>query len=172
LANRTAAPPQNASPAYFSGVGEDPGTLDLSYGKTRGETVDVAGPGMKITAPVATSDGVIENRTSSGTSMATPIDAGHGAVLLSADSSLVNDSEAFEERVFSTARRAPNGGVTEVGHGIPSSVRAINDNVTEKSQSEVRTASAKARDAANRGLAARFDTFGSDFLRGIFKSWL
>lgn len=148
-----AATTENASsaqPAYFSSRGPDAGR-DLSNGVTVGQEIDLAAPGMKVEAPIYTTGGYRTNSTKSGTSMATPIAAGIGGLVLASDASLVNDTEAFATRMRETAVPMPNGGVTEVGNGMVNATNAVEKTEPEDSQESVREDAAIARDKANRG---------------------
>lgn len=147
------AAPANASSAYFSSVGPDP-ARDLSNGVTLNQSVDVAAPGMAVTAPVWTQAGYRQNRTLSGTSMSTPIAAGIGGLMHAAHPDLENDSAAFTAYVRNTSEPVKHAGRTEVGAGLVDAERAVALNATETSQSAVRVTEARARDRANRNYAA------------------
>lgn len=136
--------------AYFSSVGPDP-ARDLSRGATVGEGPDVAAPGMKTVAPTLTkTDGVRQNVTLSGTSMATPYVGGGYAVVLEAQSEWVNET-AVQEWTANTSRTLPEGGTSEVGSGLLAVDRLVSKDERDESQTEARTADARARDAANEG---------------------
>lgn len=141
----------SAESAFFSDVGPDPGTTDLSRGATAGQLPDVAAPGMSLTTKVVNENGFVENSTLSGTSMATPLAAGAVVLMLDANPDLVNDTAAVNGYVRNTSVRMPHAGVTEVGHGMIDAERLVNLNTTNQTQAEVRTADAVARDKANRG---------------------
>lgn len=152
-ATNTAAP-ENATPAYFSEVGPDNGVTDASNGVTVDEGPDLAAPGMKVTAAVLDANGLRQNETLSGTSMATPYAAGVGALMLDADSSLKNDTVAFNERIRATASPVPNAGVTEVGHGMVNAANATSNTEPDTDQESARTDEARARDVGNRAYSS------------------
>lgn len=112
----TPEPPDSAQSAYFSQIGPDPGTTDLSELESRGAEVDLAAPGMQITAKVADTDGYIRNSTLSGTSMATPIVAGGATSVIDAEGAI--NQTAVAERLKDGARPIPNASATEVGAGM------------------------------------------------------
>ncbi|MFD1527503.1 MULTISPECIES: S8 family peptidase [Halobacteriales] len=156
VAATTAEEPANASVAYFSQTGKDNGVTDLSSGTTRGASPDVAAPGMQVTVPTYSESGYRTNSTLSGTSMATPIEAARGAVGLSANPSLENQTETFAEWVRNTTNPVPNAGITEVGNGMGSVARLANLNASEETQKEARTDAATGRDAANGNFGTGF----------------
>lgn len=162
-ATNTSAP-SNIGVAYFSQGGPDNGATDLSKGQTRGEMPDFGAPGMSVEAMTPTTDGTVTATTLSGTSMATPEVSGSIAVLLSAEPALKNDTAAVRERLVDTARRAPNAGETGIGHGVPAIDRAIQQNMTDTSQEDVRRDYAVARDTARKGLSGWYDGQGADRL--------
>jgi subtilisin family serine protease len=141
--------PANASSAYFSSVAPDAGR-DLSGGATVGQEIDVAAPGFKVEAPVYSENGFRENRSLSGTSMATPIAAGVGGLVLSANPSLENDTDAFTGYIRNTSAPVPAAGVTEVGHGMVDATNATALTPRNATQADARTAAATGRDQANR----------------------
>jgi len=136
--------PADAKSAYFSQVGPDPGTLDDSAGVTNGEGIDVAAPGMSTVARIATPSGTVQNKTLSGTSMATPLVSGVIALGLATDSI---DSEGALDSVRSTARPVPSAGETEVGAGMVAADNLVDGTEPETSQLDARTDDAVTRDA-------------------------
>lgn len=150
-ASNTTAP-ANASVAYFSEVGEDNG-LDGSNTQTAGMGPDITAPGMRVVAPVLSTNGARANSSLSGTSMATPLVAGAAAQLLAADGTLVNDTAATEERLLETASPMPQAGVTEAGHGMVNASNAVTDTRPSDDQRDVRTDAAERRDVANEELS-------------------
>jgi len=148
--------PENASVAYFSQTGKDNGYTDLSSGTTTGASPDVAAPGMRVTVPVYSESGYRQNSTLSGTSMATPVEAARGAVGLSANPQLENETATFSEWVRNTTNPVPNAGVTEVGNGMGSVERLANLNASETSQEDARTDAAEGRDLANGNFGTGF----------------
>lgn len=159
VAASTPANNSTAETAYFSQVGPDPGVMDSSHGRSNGQVVDLTAPGMNLTTKIAIEEsGTTENKTLSGTSMSTPIVAGIGAIV---EHRTGMQGEDLKERMKTTALRTPKIGETEAGAGMPSLQKAINDNSTDKSQSEVRESGAVARDKFNRGLSGNAgDSFG------------
>lgn len=141
--------PANAGPAYFSQTGVDNGYTDGSGGTTTGEGPDIAAPGMSITVPVYTASGVRSNSTLSGTSMATPVAAGVGALGLDANPGLENQTQEFASLVENTTTAVPNAGVTEVGAGMVNASKLVNQDESGPTQKESRTDPAKSRDSAN-----------------------
>lgn len=137
-----------AKVSYFGEVGPDNG-VDGSNGVTVGETPEVAAPGMNVTAARLTQNGIRENATLSGTSMATPVIAGVAARMLEAQPQLENESDPFRRYLMNTSSRMPHAGITETQSGMVSAANATSLTVTEEDQSDVRTDKAVARDAAN-----------------------
>ncbi|WP_157744270.1 S8 family peptidase [Halopenitus persicus] len=146
----TVDPPAEAQSVYFSSVGTHDGYTDRSAGKTRKGTVEVAAPGAQIEALVPTSDGGTTTSSKSGTSMASPLAA--GVVALGIESASWTPSEV-EQRLSDTAQPVPAAGVTEVGWGVPLADNFLNGTNPDKSQADVRSDAAAARDAANRSLS-------------------
>lgn len=142
--------PANAQSAYFSQIGPDPGTTDDSGAETAGATVDVAAPGMETVARIPTADGVVENKTLSGTSMSTPLVAGGIAVALEA-----NDWTAEEttQKVREAARPVPRAGTTEVGAGMFATDYLLDGTTPSTTQSEARLDGAVTRDKTFEGLS-------------------
>ena len=143
----TAEPADEAMSAAFSQVDPDPGTTDLSGGETAGSHVDVVAPGCKIT--VQTPSGLSQL---TGTSMAAPVVAGGIMQLYAADSGPKGDVEATKERL-AYAAPAPKIGETEAAHGMLDVAAAIDEVEPDETQSEARTDTAAARDAAHRQLS-------------------
>lgn len=148
------AQPEEAKSSYFACVGPDDGWSDMSEGQTRGSKPTLGTVGMKIQTLVPTVSGGTKTQTLSGTSMATPIDAGALALLLESESGLVGDHTAVLERTKRTAVPAPNCGVTEVGHGVLDVEALLNDTEPSESQEAARTPDAMGRDRANRAITA------------------
>ncbi|MDS0279997.1 S8 family serine peptidase [Halomicroarcula sp. S1AR25-4] len=133
-----------AGSAYFSQIGPDPGTSDLSGGKTAGEDISVAAPGMNVVAKVPTSSGSVVNSTKSGTSMAAPVVAGGATAALSTNPSWAGDAVAFDAAVTDSARPMPQAAQAEVGGGLFAADRLVN-NETTGSQADAMTEEAEAR---------------------------
>ena len=155
----SAANASAAKVSYFGEVGPDNGVTDASNGVTVDATPEVAAPGMNVTAATLSTNGIRENATLSGTSMATPIVAGVGALMLEANPSLRNESASFRGYMMNTSARMPNAGVTETRAGLVNAENATALTVNEVEQESVRNDKAKARDAANRAYS------GSDLVR-------
>ena len=155
----------DAKVSYFGEVGPDNGVTDASNGVTVDATPEVAAPGMNVTAAVLSSNGIRNNETLSGTSMATPVVAGVGAQMLEANPSLENDSESFRGYLMNTSARMPNAGVTETRSGLVNAENATSLTVTEDSQEDARNDLAVARDAANRAYS------GSSIVR-VLTQWM
>lgn len=146
--------PSNAASAYFSQIGPDPGTTDMSELASQGATVDVTAPGMKIEARTATQDGLTQNESLSGTSMATPVVAGGIATALSTNSTLADAGhETIVDAVRSSAKPAPNMAEVETGHGFFAVDRLANGNHPTTDQSEAMTDPATQRDEFYRALS-------------------
>ncbi|MUV87016.1 S8 family serine peptidase [Natronomonas sp. CBA1123] len=143
----TAEPADDAKSAAFSQVDPDPGTTDLSGGETAGSHVDVVAPGCKITVQTPSALSQL-----TGTSMAAPVVAGGIMQLYAADSGPKGDVEATKERL-AYAAPAPKIGETEAAHGMLDVAGAIDEVEADETQTEARTDTAAARDAAHRQLS-------------------
>ncbi|WP_227134580.1 S8 family peptidase [Halorubellus salinus] len=139
-----ARPAANASRAYFSQYGSDRGSMDFSTGETRGESVDLVAPGFNVSAAVLNSNGIVVNKTLSGTSMSTPAVAGASGLVIAAHPDW--GPEKTLKWLSQSATRVPNGSVHEVGHGYPNVTAAINERQTAETQSEAMTAEAEFRE--------------------------
>jgi subtilisin family serine protease len=142
----SAAAADRALPAFFSQMGPDNGQTDLSGGVTDGVGIDVTAPGMNLTAPVPTTDGLRRNRTLSGTSMATPLVAGAVAQELEANPDWRDDPDRVAGYVQNTTRVMPRATVAAAGHGYLA-VDKLDATNTTGSQSAARTEAAESRDA-------------------------
>ena len=143
----------SAKKAYFSNIGPDTGITDASGGKTSGREPDTAAPGMNATTKVFTAYGVQTTETLSGTSMATPVAAGVGALLLSADPSLKGHPESFKSRLVNSGSHTPKIGDTESRGGLINATRAINGYSGSDAPDRILPDTTKGRDAANKVLA-------------------
>lgn len=139
--------PADAQSAYFSNVGPDPGTTDLSGGESRDATPLVAAPGMQQQALVDTNN----VRTLSGTSMATPNVVGALGQLLARSSGLSYDE--VRTRLRENSHRAPEIAAVESQTGIVDVGAMIDDVARESTQSEAMTENARARDESYRRLS-------------------
>lgn len=157
--------PANASSAYFSNVGPDTGTRDLSNGATAGVMPDVGAPGMQIQAEILSSPGgtttVVEL---SGTSMAAPIVTGGIALALEANPAWQGDTDRVVEELHASASPMPEAGLTEVGHGMVNASNLVDRTHPDAEQADERTADAVGRDQANHGYAG---SRGLQFLAGV-----
>ncbi len=146
----------SAKKAYFANIGPDTG-LDGSSGGTRGVTPDTAAPGMNISAPVFSSPysegGYETNSTLSGTSMAAPIAAGVGALVLDADPGLIGEPGEFHDRIVNSGAHTPNLGVTESEGGMVNATRAITGYDGADAPDRDLPSGTEGRDSANRILA-------------------
>lgn len=140
-------PAQEAEIGYFSEVGPDRG-LD-SGGSTAGQRPDVAAPGTKITTKVATTDGTVEKKTLTGTSMATPVVSGGVAVAMADDPNLVGQPVEVRQQIEEHYRPIPNAGITEAQNGMFAVDMIVQGETPETSQEDARNDKAVARDRAN-----------------------
>lgn len=134
--------PGAARPAYFSSVGPDPAA------EHREPTVGI--PGMSITVMIERGAG-LEESTLSGTSMATPIEAGHIALLLEKEPDL--DYLQVQQRVERTASPMQHAAASEVGHGMGNATNLLSDTAPEQSQEAAMSDKAASRDGADRALS-------------------
>jgi subtilisin family serine protease len=150
----TAEAPDQARSAYFSQVGPDPGSTDSSEGESLDATPDVAAPGMKVTARVATTGGGLQNSTLSGTSMATPVVSGTIAAAQASNSTLAGDNPAaVAQAVRATADPVPNAGTVEVGAGMADADALAAGTTPDQTQADTLTDAAAQRDAFYRAHA-------------------
>ena len=144
--------------SYYSNVGPNPGTSDLSGGESTDAEVDVAAPGHAIETTVPTTSGSTEVRELSGTSMAAPV---VGAIVASLD---LDDVEEARELLQDTAEPTEIAAEAEVGAGIVDADRAASGSEREESQSEAMDSDAEVRDDAYRT--------ESDARGGLLLRWL
>ena len=130
---------QNASRAYFSQYGPDPGTMDNSQGTSEGAGVDLVAPGMNTTVRTAKGD-----LTMSGTSMATPYVAAAAAAVMDAHPDWTVDE--VEQQLYASARRVPNVSASAAGHGMVAPDRAVAEEETNQTHKEAMTDPASSRD--------------------------
>lgn len=163
-ANANTTNVSDSLPAYFSQGGPDSGSRDLSQGVTTGQTVDVVAPGMNVTVQLATSSGLLENRTLSGTSMSTPQVAAIGLLVLDANPGWTNESATFANYLRNSSQPLPHAAQAMVGHGYVDGGAWATKTASNQTQADAMTAKAEARDA---GWRAYSDAQGGL----VFKAW-
>jgi len=135
---------ESAEVAYFSNLGNHPGTTDASGGDTLGQAIDVSAPGMEITAKTPDTSGTVSDTTLSGTSMAAPVVAGGLAAGLEERSNLQGDHEAVRETLGDTANPVPKAAVAETGQGqFAADNFASGTNTTDQADAMTGTATAR-----------------------------
>lgn len=135
----------NASVGYFSNLGYHPGTTDGSDLATQGQEVDVAAPGMQITAKTPTTNGGVVDTTLTGTSMAAPVVAGGITATLEDRPDLQGNHTAVREELRDSARPMQHATVAEAGQGLYAADN-LNESVDPFSQQSKMTDRAAARD--------------------------
>jgi serine protease len=136
-----------ALPAYFSQMGPDPGTLDLSNGATAGAGVDLVAPGMQVSAKTPTTSNTVRVTTLSGTSMATPHVSGAAALVIASDEGVRGQPAVIEAQLTNATREVPDATLAAGGQGYLAVDRAIaGENASD--QAAARTDAAVARDQA------------------------
>lgn len=150
-----------AQKAYFANVGPDSG-FDGSDRQTRGVRPDTAAPGMSIAAPVFTAPsadgGTRTTERLSGTSMATPIAGGVGALLLDAEPGLKGSPTEFRERVVNSGAHTPEIGTTQANGGMVNASRAITGSWDTDAPDRDLPDDTEGRDAGNQFLAGDYGT--------------
>ncbi|ELZ40638.1 peptidase S8 and S53 subtilisin kexin sedolisin [Halorubrum saccharovorum DSM 1137] len=146
--------PTDAMSAYFSCVGDRPET---------GAGVDVAAPGMQIRTDVADSTGTVTSKELSGTSMAAPIAAGVGALMLSSNSEVVGDPVLFRKSMRDAAVPVPAASESEVGAGMVDASLAESLGESENKQMDVQDDLAAYRGATNKLLPKVWGATGREF---------
>lgn len=146
--------PSDAMSAYFSCVGNRPET---------GAGVDVAAPGMQISTDVADSTGSVISKELTGTSMAAPIAAGVGALMLSSNSEVVGDPVLFRQEIRDAAVPVPAASESEVGAGMVDASLAESLGESENKQMDVQDDLAAYRGATNKLLPKVWGVTGRDF---------
>jgi len=144
-----------AKKAYFANIGPDTGADGSGTEEpmnTRADRPDTAAPGMKVSTWVYTDSGRLRTAELSGTSMATPVAAGVGALLLDANQSLNGQPDEFRARMVESGAHTPNIGVTQSRGGMVNATRAING-YSDPAPSRDLTDETAGRDDANRALS-------------------
>ena len=146
--------------AYFANTGNGPGLTDASAGKTAGQDVDVAAPGMRVQARVPTTSGSTQLVVHSGTSMAAPQVIGIAALGVETNEPWVGNASAFKYRLRVTAEPMPNAAVVEAGQGMANAQRLLANETGGDQESAMDTA-AQRRNAFWTGLGdwERWSTF-------------
>jgi len=155
-----------AQVAYFSNLGDHPGTTDNSDLETQGQEIDVAAPGMKLTARTPTSSGTVINTTLSGTSMAAPVVAGGTAAVLDERPGLVGNHTGVRAELRDSARPMPSAAESEAGQGLYAS-DAFASGTDSGSQTEAMTTEASARNEFWSALSDGSGGFVARLLGGI-----
>lgn len=132
--------PSEAKVASFSEVGPDRG-ID-SQGRTVGQSVDVAAPGMEVETKVVRSDGSTTTRSLSGTSMASPVVT--GVIAQGMESNTLSPKDV-DKRIEETSARMTNGAVNEVGAGMINASNFVSNTTQDQSQEDVQNAKAESR---------------------------
>lgn len=139
------AKPTNAGVGYFSALGDDPGTADLSTGASQGQNITVSGVGMRLEAIVATTDGNVTTRNMSGTSMAAPGVTGASLLAMDAHPTWENNPAYVHSQIKRSATAIPGAAYAETGHGLLNTTNLVSGR-TGGDQLEARTAAARERD--------------------------
>jgi subtilisin family serine protease len=164
-----AVPASEAKRAYFAQTGPDTG-IDGSGGATRGVNPDTAAPGMQVETPIwsapKANGGTETTSRLSGTSMATPVAGGVGALVLDARPGLRGDADEFHRVIVDSGQPTPLLGLTESRGGMVNASRAINGYETAAPKRDL-PAETEGRDAAHEALAGQFGRFVSGFSDGI-----
>jgi Subtilisin-like serine proteases len=136
----------NAAVGYFSQLGDDPGTTDLSDGRTAGEEVTVSSVGMKLSAKTPGTSGTVTSTTLTGTSMAAPTVSGGIAVALAANPSWQGEPATVVEKVEASARPLPKATTQETGAGLLAVDNLATGTEPEQEQSDAMTETAQDRE--------------------------
>lgn len=131
---------------YFSQLGHDPGTTDLSGGATAGQDITVSSIGMKVTAKVADTSDTLSNLTLTGTSMAAPTVSGSLAQALDAHPTWQENPNETVTKLEKSAVPLPKAAKAEAGEGFLAVDRLVNTNYPDKSQEEAMNKPAQQRE--------------------------
>lgn len=136
----------NAAVGYFSQLGDDPGTTDLSEGQTAGQDVTVSSVGMKLSAMTPDTGGSVSETTLTGTSMAAPTVSGGVLQALATNPDWQGEPATVAEAVENSAQPLPSSTPTETGHGLLRVDNLATQTNPEQSQDEAMTETAAARE--------------------------
>lgn len=162
-ASNHSANASNAAVGYFSQLGDDPGTTDLSSGQTTGEDITVSSVGMQLTAMTPDTGGSVSETTLTGTSMAAPTVSGGILQALAANPDWQGEPATVAEELEMSAQPLPMATPTETGHGLLRVDNLATQTYPEKSQADAMTDEASARE--------EFWTWLSDSSGGVFAGW-
>lgn len=126
-ANSSPAGPKDAGVAYFSSLGNDPGTADFSLGASQGQNVSVSAVGMQLEAVVVTEDDELVRRRMSGTSMAAPAVSGSILLALEEHPQWRDDPAFVQQKVERSASAVPGAAFAETGHGYLNTSNLVHD---------------------------------------------
>jgi len=153
----------NAGVGYFSQLGDDPGTTDLSEGRTAGQDITVSSVGMQLTAMTPDTAGSVSTTTLTGTSMAAPTVTGGILQALAKNPDWRGEPATVAEAVEKSAKPLPSSTPTETGHGLLQVDNLATQTYPEESQEEAMTAEAAARE--------EFWSWLSDSSGGVLAGW-
>jgi subtilisin family serine protease len=154
----------NAAVGYFSQLGDDPGTTDLSEGRTAGQDVTVSSVGMKLTAMTPDTGGSVSETTLTGTSMAAPTVTGGVLQALATNPDWQGEPTTVAKAVEESAQPLSSSTPTETGHGLLRVDNLATETYPEQSQDEAMTETAAARE--------EFWSWLSDSSGGVLAGWV
>ncbi len=154
----------NAAVGYFSQLGDDPGTTDLSQGATAGQGITVSSIGMKLTAMTPDEGGSVSETTLTGTSMAAPTVTGGILQAMAANPEWQGEPATVADEVAKSAQPLPSSTPTETGHGLLRVDNLATQTLPEQSQEDAMTDDAAARE--------EFWSWLSDASGGVFAGWV
>lgn len=138
--------PATAGSAYFSQFGPQPKPEDEPPTPATGTRVDVAAPGMTVTAATPTVSGNATYLwTLSGTSMATPIVSGAVALALDANPAWIGEEKRVRKWVNASARPVPGATRAAVGNGMLDTQNLVTSTRSPGTQKAAMTDIAKER---------------------------